>query len=78
MCEIDYIMKKNPYLNFKHWKRNGAILWTISPCPRTQLLIPKGEQSNLADNTPTNQHLREAHMVLPYACLHFANRKNRK
>lgn len=53
-----------------------VIFWTITQRPRTQLLAVKGEQINLA-NASANQHFREAHMVLPYAQLHGANRKNK-
>ena len=57
-------------------QKKMVIFWTITLCPRTQLLTAKGEQINLA-NTSANQHFRETHMVLPYAQLHGANRKNR-
>lgn len=54
-----------------------VIFWTVTQCPRTHLLTVKGEHLNLANNTSANQHLREAHMVLPSAWPHAANRKSR-
>lgn len=36
-----------------------VILWTITQCPRTQILTVKGEHLNLANTTAANQHLEK-------------------
>lgn len=63
--------------HFQMLEKSVVIFWTVTQCPRTRLLTVKGEHLILANDTSANQHLGEAHMVLPSAWLQAAKRKSR-